>query len=235
VWKRIGRYNAADVTTIIHGKVGHEETIATSSRARTFLMVKDASEAQLVADYMRTGDANAGGALLAHFAPGAYSPGFDPARDLQRVGMAAQTTMYASEFMKVSDVIHRAVVDRYGEAAGEHFQELDTICSATQERQDAIDHLARQSDVVVVVGGYNSSNTTNLAHVASQYTATYHIQGPGQLTRADIRHQPYGKKADVTTSGWLPAKPALTIGLTAGASTPDSVLEDVLREILALA
>ena len=149
--------------------------------------------------------------------------------------MAAQTTMYASEFMKVSDVIHRAVAERYGEAASEHFQELDTICSATQERQDAIDHLAQQSDVVIVVGGYNSSNTTNLAHVASQYTTAYHIQGPGQVSRDAIRHQPYGKHVEETTQGWLPDKPTLTIGLTAGASTPDSVLEDVLHELLALA
>lgn len=235
VWKRIGRYNTSGFTTIIHGKAGHEETIATSSRARSYLMVKDVKEAQIVADFIRCGDPTQSGALLAHFPAAAYSDGFDPVRDLQQVGMAAQTTMYSSEFLRVSATIHSAVSDRFGDAAPEHFQELDTICSATQERQDAIDQLARQSDVVVVVGGYNSSNTTNLAHVAGQYTPAYHIQGPGQLTRTEIRHQPYGKKADETMTNWLPDKPSLTVGLTAGASTPDSVLEDVLHEILALA
>ncbi len=235
VWKRIGRYNTSGFTTIIHGKAGHEETIATSSRARSYLMVKDVKEAQIVADFIRAGDPAQGRALLAHFPSAAYSDGFDPARDLQQVGMAAQTTMYSSEFLKVSETIHSAVTDRFGEAANEHFQELDTICSATQERQDAIDQLARQSDLVLVVGGYNSSNTTNLAHVAAQYASAYHIQGPGQLTRTEIRHQPYGKKADETVANWLPDRPSLSIGLTAGASTPDSVLEEVLHEIMALA
>jgi 4-hydroxy-3-methylbut-2-enyl diphosphate reductase len=148
--------------------------------------------------------------------------------------MAAQTTMYSSEFQKVSGTIHAAIVDRYGDAASEHFQELDTICSATQERQDAVDNLARRSDVVIVVGGYNSSNTTNLAKVAGQYAPAYHVQGAGHLSRETIRHQPYGQKGEVTTTGWLPDKPALTIGLTSGASTPDSVLEEVLREVLDL-
>jgi 4-hydroxy-3-methylbut-2-en-1-yl diphosphate reductase len=235
VWKRIGRYNTSGFTTIIHGKAGHEETIATSSRARSYLMVKDVKEAQIVADFIRSGDPAQASAFIAHFPAAAYSDGFDPVRDLQQVGMAAQTTMYSSEFLRVSATIHSAVSDRFGEAAAEHFQELDTICSATQERQDAIDQLARQSDVVIVVGGYNSSNTTNLAHVAAQYAPAYHIQGPGQLTRSEIRHQPYGKHVDETATNWLPDKPVLKIGLTAGASTPDSVLEEVLHEILALA
>ena len=234
VWKRIGRYNTTGFTTIIHGKVGHEETIATSSRAARYLMVRDTKEAQMVANYIRSGDSALASALLAHFAGGAYAAGFDPARDLQHVGMAAQTTMYSSEFQKVSGTIHAAIVDRYGDAASEHFQELDTICSATQERQDAVDNLARRSDVVIVVGGYNSSNTTNLAKVAGQYAPAYHVQGAGHVSRETIRHQPYGQKGEVTTTGWLPDKPALTIGLTSGASTPDSVLEEVLREVLDL-
>jgi len=230
VWKRIGRYNNNDFTTLIHGKYAHEETIATSSRARRYLVVKDVAEAQMVADFIRRGDQAQAAAFLARFA-GAYSPDLDPLRDLQRVGMAAQTTMYSSEFIKVSQTIRNAIVERYGPDADAHFQELDTICSATQERQDAVDDLARRSDVVIVVGGYNSSNTTNLAKVARQYTAAYHIQGPGHLTRHVIRHQPYGTKTEITTTDWLPDKPSLIIGLTSGASTPDSVLEEVLHEI----
>jgi len=234
VWKRIGRYNTADVTTIIHGKVGHEETIATSSRALRFLMVKDPAEAERVAAYIRSGDPALAVSLLATLPRGAYSADFDPAQHLQHVGMAAQTTMYSSEFLKVSDTIRQAMAERYGDEVSERFHELDTICSATQERQDAVDVLARRSDVMLVVGGYNSSNTGNLAHVASQYTATYHIQGPGLIAAAAIRHQPYGKKDEITTTGWLPDRPSLTIGITSGASTPDSVLEDVLNEVLAL-
>lgn len=234
VWKRIGRYNSAGVTTIIHGKVGHEETIATSSRALRFVLVKDVAEAEQVASYIRSGDAGAAAALLSALPRGAFSPGFDPAQHLQHVGMAAQTTMYSNEFLKVSDAIRRAFVDRYGDMAADHFHELDTICSATQERQDAVHTLARRSDVILVVGGYNSSNTGNLAHVASQYTTAYHIQGTGHITPSAIRHQPYGQKTEITTPDWLPARPALTIGVTSGASTPDSVFEAVLHEVLAL-
>jgi 4-hydroxy-3-methylbut-2-enyl diphosphate reductase len=233
VWKRIGRYNTSDFTTIIHGKYAHEESMATSSRARRYLVVKDLKEAGLIANYIRSGDPAQAQAILARFA-GAYSAGFDPARDLQHVGMAAQTTMYANEFLQVSGIIHDAVADRYGEQAGDHFQELDTICSATQERQDSIDSLAQRSDVVVVVGGYNSSNTTNLTHVAQMYAPAYHIQGQGQITRTAIRHQPYGKREEEITTGWLPDKPTIAVGLTSGASTPDNILDAVLHEILAL-
>jgi 4-hydroxy-3-methylbut-2-enyl diphosphate reductase len=136
--------------------------------------------------------------------------------------------------MKVSETIHDAVVARYGQASAEHFQELDTICSATQERQDSVDALARASDVIIVVGGYNSSNTTNLNKVAHQYTTAFHVEGPGHLARQWIRHQPYGRKVEETTENWLPDKPEVRIGITSGASTPDSVLEEVLHEVLAL-
>jgi 4-hydroxy-3-methylbut-2-enyl diphosphate reductase len=197
-------------------------------------MVKDVKEAQVLAGYIRKGDPAQGQALLEHLGAQAHTEGFDPARDLQYVGMAAQTTMYSSEFLKVSETVRAAVVDRYGESAADHFRELDTICSATQERQDAVSDLARRSDVVFVVGGYNSSNTTNLARVAGQYAPAYHIQGSGQLTAEAIRHQPYGKKAEAVTTGWLPEKPQVVIGMTSGASTPDSVLEAVLHEVLAL-
>lgn len=233
VWKRIGRYNASKFTTIIHGKYAHEESIATSSRADHYLVVKDLKEAQLVADYIRGNDPPRAALLLEHFR-GAYSPGFDPRRHLQHVGMAAQTTMYASEFVRVSELIRAAVVERYGEASADHFQELDTICSATEERQGAVDALAQRCDVMVVVGGYNSSNTGNLTRVAAQHAPSYHVQGPGRITRQMITHQPFGSKEEATTSNWLPDKSALTIGLTSGASTPDSVLEEVLQEALAL-
>lgn len=233
IWKRIGRYNAAGITTIIHGKYAHEETVATKSRASRYLVVKDAREAEMVAGYIRSGDSAQAAAILSHLA-GAYSDGFDPARDLQVVGMAAQTTMYASEFISISNMIRSAVADRYGDAADEHFQELDTICSATQERQDAVAGLAPKSDVMIVVGGYNSSNTTNLTRVAHNGAPAYHVQGPGRISRQSIRHQAYGKKSEEESAGWLPAKRPLTIGLTSGASTPDSVLEEVLRELLAL-
>jgi 4-hydroxy-3-methylbut-2-en-1-yl diphosphate reductase len=233
IWKRIGRYNSSGVTTIIHGKYAHEETIATASRAQAYLAVKNIDEARVVADFVRRGDAASAPALLQRFS-GAYSAGFDPVRDLVRVGMAAQTTMYSSEFMQVSNVIRDAILYRYGDPIDEHFHELDTICSATQERQDSVDALARRSDVTLIVGGYNSSNTGNLLHVAQQYGPAYHIQDVGQLNAMTIRHQPYAQKLEVTTSNWLPDKPSITIGMTSGASTPDSILEDVLNELLAL-
>ncbi len=233
VWKRIGRYNASGFTTVIHGKFAHQETIATASRASRYIVVRDLEEARLIADFIRD-DQSAQAETIVNRFRGAYSPGFDPHRDLQRVGMAAQTTMYANEFLQVSATIRSAIVARYGTAANEHFQELDTICSATQERQDAIRELARRVDVVVVVGGYNSSNTGNVTRVAQEHVPAYHIQGPGQISASAVRHQPVGSRQETTTADWLPHKPVIAIGLSSGASTPDSVVEEVLNELLCL-
>lgn len=234
IWKRIGRYNSAGFTTVIHGKYTHQETIATSSRATKYIVVKDLQQAALLAGYIACPSPERAATVLDGL-KGAYSDAFDPAADLQRVGMAAQTTMYANEFIAVSDLIREAVKQRVGaEALEQHFQELDTICSATQERQDAVNQLAGQCDVLIVVGGYNSSNTASLTRGALEFGPAYHIEGPGRISAGAIRHQPLGTKEEAVTQDWLPEKDEIIVGVTSGASTPDSIVHQVLDEILAI-
>jgi 4-hydroxy-3-methylbut-2-enyl diphosphate reductase len=171
--------------------------------------------------------------FLARFAR-ATSPGFDPDPDLQRIGCANQTTMLSSESLEVGEMLRAAIRDRYGEAAlADRFRAFDTICSATQDRQDAVRALLheRQLDLMVVIGGLNSSNTCNLARICAQQVPTYHIADPeGLVSGTDIRHKPVGRADEVTTSGWLPTG-SVTIGLTSGASTPDNLVDAAVRRL----
>ena len=232
VWKRVQRYNAIDFTTLIFGKYAHEETLATASRSKRYLIMKDLAETKIVADYIRS--SLSAQSLLDYF-ENAVSPGFNPETDLQRVGMASQTTMYAREFIQASENIRKALTSRYTEAEiEEHFLEIDTICSATQERQDAIHFLLPHIDLMIIAGGYNSSNTLSLARIASEQVLTYHIDGDGKIAPEGIQYQPVGNKEEIKKKDWLPQKDHLKIGITSGASTPDSVLEKIMHEILAL-
>ena len=176
-------------------------------------------------DYIRRG--GNGAAFMKQFA-GAASPDFDPDRDLQRIGLANQTTMLMSESLEIAERLKAAIADRYGESAlAERFEAFDTICSATQDRQDAVVALLRDTpvDVMIVIGGYNSSNTCNLARICAASRPTFHIADPECLVSADaIRYRPVGAKAEVTTARWLPASAAVAIGLTSGASTPDNLV-----------
>ncbi|OQY48134.1 MAG: 4-hydroxy-3-methylbut-2-enyl diphosphate reductase [Anaerolineaceae bacterium 4572_78] len=238
IWKRIKNYyNRVDYTTLVFGKAYHEETIATSSRANRYLVMKDLTETQIVADYIRQPSESVANELLGYF-NGAYSLGFNPSVDLQHVGMASQTTMYANQFITASNMIKEAMEDRHAGCisydVGEHFMELDTICSATQKRQDALKLLLPDIDMMIIVGGYNSSNTGNLARIASEHVPAYHIEGTGKISTETISHQPIGTKQEVTTKHWLPETAPLRIGVTSGASTPDNVLEQVIHEILEL-
>ncbi len=236
VWKRVEQYGRDGFTAIIHGNYKHEETRATSSRATQFpkgryLVVWDKPEAKLVCDYIRSGGDPA--AFLKHFSAKS-SPGFDPEKDLLRVGVANQTTMLSSESLEIGEMLKEAMTDRYG--AGnlqEHFRNFDTICSATQDRQDAIMSLVRQDvSLVVVIGGFNSSNTNHLCEIASQYCPAYHIdEADCILSASSIRHKPAGKHEPVVTEDWLP-KGNVTIGVTAGASTPNRVIGDAIERIL---
>ncbi len=167
------------------------------------------------------------------------SPGFDPERDLDRVALINQTTMMASESREIGRMIEDAVRRRHGDAAlAEHFRDFDTICNATQENQDAMVALVerRTPDLMLVVGGFNSSNTRNLARIAgARAIPTYHIEDAGNLERGRIRHQPVGTLDLVETSGWLPAEGSIRIGFTAGASTPDTRLAAVMERTAELA
>src|SRR5216683_3077545 len=229
VWKNVRRYAEGGYTSVIHGKVWHEETQATASQAvehgGRYLVVFDEREAEEVCDYIRTGRDRE--AFLARFA-GADSPLFEPDRDLRRIGLANQTTMLMSESLEIERMLKAAVLDRYGDPGlADRFQAFDTICSATQDRQDAVVALLRDRsiDLMIVIGGYNSSNTCNLARICAASRPTFHIAEPGCLvSSAEIRHRPAGAKSEATTTGWLPAEGPVTIGLTSGASTPDNLV-----------
>jgi 4-hydroxy-3-methylbut-2-en-1-yl diphosphate reductase len=242
VWKNVVRYAQEGFTAVIHGKVKHEETRATASQALKFpngryLVVVDRGEAAIVCDYIRRGGDRA--LFLERFAQ-ATSPGFDPDRDLQRIGCANQTTMLMSESMEIGDMFRDAFRERYGEeAVAQHFRAFDTICSATQERQDAVITLldGHHVDLMIVVGGYNSSNTCNLAKICASRVRTFHIADPNCLMSADrIRHRPVGppstaEASEVVTEHWLPPTGRVVLGLTAGASTPNNIVGQVIETL----
>jgi 4-hydroxy-3-methylbut-2-enyl diphosphate reductase len=167
----------------------------------------------------------------------AVSPGFDPNRDLQRIGLANQTTMLMSESLQVQDLFRQAMVDRYGEdALDARFRAFDTICSATQDRQDAVVNLLAEQaiDLMIVIGGYNSSNTCNLARICAEKVPTFHIADPDCLESAQvIRHRPVTEKTEVRSTGWLPLG-QLSVGLTSGASTPDNLVGRAVTRLAAL-
>ena len=240
VWKRVESYARDGYTAVIHGKHYHEETKATASQVMKYpggryLVVLDMAEARIVCDFIEHGGDLA--AMQARFAK-AVSPGFDFAQDLGRVGLANQTTMLSGESLAIAEEIRRSIERRYGsDAVTEHFRSFDTICSATQERQDAVLALIGEPlDVMVVVGGYNSSNTCHLAAlVQSQGVRTFHVEDADGVdpVAGTIRHQPIGTKHEETTAGWL--GDARVVGITAGASTPNNKVGETIARICALA
>ncbi len=240
VWKNVDRYARDGLTSLVHGKVDHEETTATISQAGNhadghYIVVLDMDEALAVADYIRNGGDAA--AFLERFPHPKTSAGFDPDRDLQRIGVANQTTMLSGESLAIAREIGKALGDRYGDADDTgRFRSFDTICSATQERQDALEVLLEEPlDLLVVIGGFNSSNTGHLAEMAEGIVPAYHVTGPEcLLSKDDIQHKPAGKAELARASEWLPEQGPLTIGLTSGASTPDALVGAVVDRILAL-
>jgi 4-hydroxy-3-methylbut-2-en-1-yl diphosphate reductase len=243
VWKRVESYARDGFTALIHGKYFHEETRATASQAHTFpggkyLIVRDMDEAKLVMNYIeQNADALSREAFIAHFAEKS-PPGFDPDVDLVRIGVANQTTMLATESLAIAAAVGRSLAVRYGAAhVADHFRSFDTICSATQERQDAVIQIMQDPpDVMIVIGGYNSSNTNHLAHLCREYTTAYHIADATCIDPEShtIRHKPElaADAPEVAVTDWLPEGP-LTIGLTAGASTPNNKIGETIQRILA--
>ena len=236
VWKRVESYARDGFTAIIHGKHYHEETKATASQVMKYpqgryLVVLNMAEARLVCDYIEgRGD---GAALELPFRK-SVSPGFSFERDLERVGIANQTTMLSGESLAIAAEIRQSVARRYGDAAvAQHFRSFDTICSATQERQDAVLALLEEPlDLMVVVGGYNSSNTCHLAAlVHSRGIPVYHIEDADAIDdlSGTIRHQPIGSKEEARADGWL--GDARSIGITAGASTPNNKVGETIARI----
>lgn len=241
VWRRVREYARRGLTSIIHGKSAHEETRATASRAMgddgmgNYLVVLTLADADRVCDYIRHGGNKY--EFLTHFA-GAYSDSFDPDLHLKRIGVANQTTMLKSETEELQSRLRQAITDRDGSAlALENFSVFDTICGATQERQDALyDMLKAPMDLLLVVGGYNSSNTTHLVEIAEQHLPTFFIRDSSCLkSLEEIIH------FDLHAKRELPGYPAklmgdgpVTIGITAGASCPNNLIEETILRLYTL-
>jgi 4-hydroxy-3-methylbut-2-enyl diphosphate reductase len=233
VWNTVEKHKKRSYTSIIHGKYNHEETIATSSFADKYLIVLNMAQAEYVANYILNGGDRE--EFLAKFNR-AYSQGFDPDRDLECIGIANQTTMLKSETEQIGKLFEHTMMKKYGpDQLNEHFQSFNTICDATQERQDAMFKLVdEQLDLMVVIGGYNSSNTTHLQEIAiDRKVPSYHIDcaeriGPGNRIEHKILH------GDLeVVENWLPAG-KIVVGITSGASTPDKVVEDAIEKIFEL-
>jgi 4-hydroxy-3-methylbut-2-en-1-yl diphosphate reductase len=232
VWNTIEKHKKKDYTSIVHGQYKHEETIATISFADKYLIVLNMAQANYIADYILNG-----GDRKEFFAKfqNAHSADFDPDIDLERVGIANQTTMLKTETEAIGKLFERTMMKKYSTAElNDHFQSFNTICDATQERQDAMFKLVDvQLDLMLVIGGYNSSNTTHLQEISIEHQIpSYHIDSDARISIDNrIEHKPLGKDLEVTEN-WLPAG-KITIGVTSGASTPDKVVEDAIERIFA--
>jgi len=238
VWKRVRQNAVEHVTSIIHGKAEHEETKATASRALGlgmghYLIVLTLKDTDYVCNYIRHGGDKQ--EFLDRFKD-AYSPGFDPDIYLEAVGVANQTTMLRGETEEVQRRIRAAVIDRDGpELGSKRFRFFDTICGATQERQDALSELLLEKmSLLLVVGGYNSSNTSHLAEMGEVKMPTYFVRSASKLESAgQITHYNLHEKREIVTRDWLPSGPA-TIGITAGASCPNNLIEETILRVYEL-
>ncbi len=233
VWNSVEKHKKRDYTSIIHGKYKHEETVATSSFAGTYLVVLNLEQAQYVADYILHGGNKT--EFLAKFAQ-AYSVGFDPDRDLEKLGIANQTTMLKSETEQIGKLFEQTMLKKYGPVEfNNHFMSFNTICDATQERQDAMFDLVEEDlSLMLVIGGFNSSNTTHLQEIAiAKNFVSYHIDSSDRIKSDNIiEHKPLGKDIELQKN-WLP-QGKITVGVTSGASTPDKVVADAIEKIFAL-
>jgi 4-hydroxy-3-methylbut-2-enyl diphosphate reductase len=236
VWKFIKRASRENFTIVLHGKYDHPETEAAITQTvrsgnQHYLIVRDFAQAEQVATYIRAGGDKK--AFLSSFEQ-AISPSFDPDVHLQKIALANQTTMLASESLAVGRILQQAMIDRFGEQhLSEHFRLFESVCSATQERQDAlIDLLDSGVDLTIIVGGFNSSNTGNLARIAAGYGAAFHIRDESDILSAQqIRHRVGQRDKLQITGNWLPQRP-LAIAISSGASTPDATLEAVIRKLI---
>lgn len=238
VWKRVRQYSKESVTSIIHGKAWHEETLATSSQARAngsghYLVVYNLGETDYVCNYILHGGDKT--EFLEKFR-GAHSPGFDPDAHLVAIGVANQTTMLRGETEEVQRRLRATMVTKYGAAElPGHFRFFDTICGATQDRQDALERMLQSPpDLLVVIGGYNSSNTSHLAEMGEARLPTYFVKNGSKILSTDrIEHWDQHRREEIETRGWLPDG-EVTVGVTAGASCPNNLIEEVIERLFEL-
>ncbi len=242
VWKRVEGYAREGFTALIHGKYYHEESRATASQVSNhtggkYIIVRDMDEAMLVCDYIAGREGHLEPVELAEHFREKASTSFDPERDLQRIGVANQTTMLANESLAIGTRVRSAMVERWGEdQIANRYRSFGTICSATQERQDAVvEMMADPPDIMIVIGGYNSSNTNHLAHMCRQHSTTYHVEDAAciDVGSGTIRHKPElaATASELVEEDWLPAGP-FTLGITAGASTPNNKIGEAVLRLL---
>ena len=238
VWKRVESYARDGFTSLIHGKYFHEETRATASQVEkhaggTYLVVRNREQARDVCDYIE-GRGLAREAFVEKYRIQA-SPHFDPDIHLASIGVANQTTMLARESLAIGEEVRVAMKRRHGDGdLAARFRTFDTICSATQDRQDSVNELLTEAlDVMLVIGGYNSSNTISLAALCAERVPTYHVSDAAciDVERRSIRHVPPGGAEEVETAGWLGTSGSRRVGLTAGASTPNNKIGDAVSRV----
>jgi 4-hydroxy-3-methylbut-2-enyl diphosphate reductase len=241
VWKRVEAYAKDGFMSLIHGKYYHEETRATASQVEkyaggTYLVVRDMTQAEDVMAYIAGTFAGGREAFLAKYGHAA-SPHFDPDVHLKRIGVANQTTMLARESLAIGEAVGATMERVFGAAhRAAHFRTFDTICSATQDRQDAVNALLTEPlDVMVVIGGYNSSNTISLAALCAEKVRTYHVEDAAGIDPATkgIRHRDLATGKEAHEATWLVPSGPVRVGITAGASTPNNKIGETVARILA--
>ncbi|KAA3610635.1 MAG: 4-hydroxy-3-methylbut-2-enyl diphosphate reductase [Calditrichaeota bacterium] len=239
VWKRVHNYAKDGFTSIIHGKWNHEETRATSSQTQNYenshyIVVLDMQEAEMVCDYITNGGDKD---LFLRYFKNAVSPGFDPDIHLDQLGCANQTTMLSGESLRIAGRVKQTLLQKFGENQIDYqFRTFDTICSATQDRQDAVAAILEEFpiDVMIVIGGYNSSNTTHLVEISEHSTRAFHVDDANcLLSQREIRHQPVNAHEMQISNNWLPSG-EVVIGLTAGASTPNNKIGEIVARLAQL-
>jgi 4-hydroxy-3-methylbut-2-enyl diphosphate reductase len=238
VWNRAAKLGAEDYTVVIHGKPRHEETRATFSHSANqapSLIVRDMNEAELLSEFI-TGSRPADEFFTAF--RGRYSEGFDPRKHLQRIGVVNQTTMLATETQTIAEFLREVVAHKFGQTnIKQHFADTrDTLCYATNDNQDATYELLKtDADLAIVVGGYNSSNTSHIVELCEQRFPTFFINSEEEIKSAsEIHHFNYSRKEPVITRGFLPEKTPVSIVLTSGASCPDTLVDKVMLKVVSL-
>jgi 4-hydroxy-3-methylbut-2-en-1-yl diphosphate reductase len=240
VWNRSGQIAQKKFTVIIHGKPGHEETRATFSHASAggpALVIRDLREAHILGHFIKKEKASAD---FFQIFGDRISPGFNPAADLEKIGVVNQTTMLASETQQIADFLKQAIQERSlqtNENVAEQFADTrDTLCYATNDNQSAVSGmLLTPADLAIVVGGYNSSNTSHLAELCERQLPAYFIEGAEKMISDEkILHFDLENHREKTTVGWLPAKRPLRVLLTSGASCPDAIVESVISKLCGL-